>query len=157
MTTYTETAFPVTPVTQRTPGHLLAPFGWAADFLAAMIEAEPTLLFHLFELDRARMHLIALAYAHLDQVLPDLGTFLVKGSVRAITEKILGHYPTGIKRVLCHLPLSVLTPLNYSRLIELLAYRKTSKLLPPAPSIDDFIIEALHGLPAALRNPVIFG
>ena len=157
MTTDAETTFPVKSTTRRTPGHLLAPFGWAADFLAAMIEAEPTLLTHLFELDRARMHLIALAYALLDDVLPDLGTFLVSGTVRAITEKILGYYPTGIKRVLCHLPSSVLTPLNYSRLIELLADRKTAKLLHHARSIDDSTIETLHGLPAALRNPVILG
>ncbi len=47
-------------------GHLLAPFGWAADTVASMIEVEPTLLIPLFELDRARMHLIALALAHLN-------------------------------------------------------------------------------------------
>ena len=50
--------------TRYTPGHLIAPFGWAADALGAMVEAEPTLLFHLFELDRARMQLIALALLH---------------------------------------------------------------------------------------------
>jgi hypothetical protein len=32
--------------TRYTPGHLLAPFGWAADALGAMVEAEPTLPFH---------------------------------------------------------------------------------------------------------------
>ena len=79
----------------RTPGHLLGPFGWAANALGAMVEAEPKLLLHLFELDRARMHLIALALAHLDEVSPDLGIFLVSGSVRVVTERILGHYPTG--------------------------------------------------------------
>ena len=93
--------------TRYTPGHLLAPFGWAADALGAMVEAEPTLLFHLFELDRARMHLIALALAHLNEFSPDLGKFLVSGSVRAVTEHILGHCPTGIKRALGHLPSDV--------------------------------------------------
>jgi hypothetical protein len=42
-------------------------------------------------------------------------------------------------------------------LIELLADRKTAKLLHHAPSIDGSIIEALHRLLAALRNPVILG
>ena len=86
--------------TRYTPGHLLAPFGWAADAVGAMVEAEPTLLFHLFELDRARMHLIALALAHLNEFSPNLGIFLVSGSVRAIIEKILGRNPTGLKRAL---------------------------------------------------------
>jgi hypothetical protein len=65
------TSFEVT--SRYTPGHLLAPFGWAADALAAMVEAEPTLLFHLFELDSTRMHLIALAIAHLNKVSPAIG------------------------------------------------------------------------------------
>ncbi|MGD0026653.1 MAG: hypothetical protein ABSC37_18870 [Xanthobacteraceae bacterium] len=58
--------------TRYAPGYLLAPFGWAADAVGAMVEAEPTLLFHLFELDRARMHLIALALAHLNDFSPDI-------------------------------------------------------------------------------------
>ena len=37
------------------PGHLLIPFGWSADALAAIIMAEPELLPHLFELD-SRVH-----------------------------------------------------------------------------------------------------
>jgi hypothetical protein len=136
-----------------TPGYLLAPFGWAADALGAMVEAEPTLLFHLFELDRARMHLIALALAHLNEFSPDLGIFLVSGSVRAIAEKTLGRCPTGIKRALGHLPPSVLAPESYRRLVELLADPGTAKLLHHAPSIDDSTIETLHGVPAPLRNP----
>ena len=62
---------------RHTPGYLLAPFGWASDALAEMVEIEPTLLSCLFELDRKRMHLIALALAHLNKVSPDLGRLLV--------------------------------------------------------------------------------
>jgi len=48
------------------PGYLLTPFGWAAQPLAAMIQTDPALVTQLFELDRPRMHVIALALAHLD-------------------------------------------------------------------------------------------
>lgn len=136
-----------------TPGHLLAPFRWAADAVAVMIEAEPTLLIHLFDLDRARMHLIALTFAHLNEVPPDIGIFLVSGSVRAITERILGRYPTGLKRALGHLPSSVLAPDNYRRLVELLADPEAAKLLHHTQSIDDSTIKTLHELPGPLRNP----
>ena len=44
------------------PGYLLTPFGWAAKPLAAIIQSDPALLRHIFELDRPRMHVIALAF-----------------------------------------------------------------------------------------------
>jgi hypothetical protein len=138
--------------TRYTPGHLLAPFGWAAEAVGAMVEAEPTLLFHLFELDRARMHLIALALAHLNDFSPDIGIFLVSGSVRAVTERILGRRPTGIKRALGNLSSRVMPPENYRRLVELLANPDTAKLLHHARSIDSSKIRALHGLPAPLHD-----
>jgi hypothetical protein len=141
--------------TRYTPGHLLAPFGWAADAVGVMVEAEPTLLFHLFELDRARMHLIALALAHLNEFSPDIGVFLASGSVRAVSERILGRCPTGIKRALVNLPPRVMPPEDYRRLVELLANRDTAKLLHHARSIDSSKIEALHGLPAPLCSPLM--
>jgi hypothetical protein len=134
-------------------GHLLTPFGWAADALAAMVEAEPTLLSHLFELDTARMHLIALTFAHLNEVPPGICALLVSGSARAITEQILGRYPSGIKRALGHLPSEVLAPENYRRLVELLEDYETAKTLHHAQYIDDRTIKTLHGLPPPLRNP----
>jgi hypothetical protein len=118
-----------------------------------MVEAEPTLLFHLFELDRARMHLIALALAHLNEVPPDIGIFLVSGYVRAIIEKILGRNPTGLKRTLGHLPSSVLAPENYRCLVELLAAPEAAKLLHHARSIDESTIKTLRNLPTPLRHP----
>ena len=126
-------------------GHLLAPFGWAADALATMVKAEPKLLIHLFELDSARMHLIALAFAHITDVPPEILLLLLNGPVRETTEQILGHYPSGIKRVLDHLPGEVLAPENYRHLIELLADPTTAKLLHHAQLIDDRTIKTLHG------------
>jgi hypothetical protein len=76
-----------------TPGHLLAPFGWAADALATIVETEPALLIHLFRLDSARMHLITLTFAHLNEVPPEIHLLLFNGPVRETTEQILGHYP----------------------------------------------------------------
>jgi hypothetical protein len=136
-----------------TPGHLLAPFGWAADALATIVETEPALLIHLFRLDSARLHLIALTLAHLNEVPRDICALLANVSTRETTEKILGHYPSGIKRVLDHLPTEVLAPENYRRLIELLADHKTAKVLHHAQFIDDRTIRTLHGLPPPLRNP----
>jgi hypothetical protein len=49
--------------TRRLPGFLLSPFGWAAEPLAAMVSAEPTVLADLFEMSQRRMHLIALGFA----------------------------------------------------------------------------------------------
>jgi len=152
MTSYIETAFPITAITQLTPGHLLASFGWAADAIASMIEVEPTLLIPLFELDRARMHLIALALAHLNEASPAIGAFLFTGSVRTVTEHTLGHHPTGIKRALGQLPSIVLTPESYRRLVELIADPTTAKLFHHASSIDGSMIKALYGLPAPLRR-----
>lgn len=135
-----------------TPGHLLAPFNWAVDRVAAMMEAEPTLLKHLFELDRARMHLIALSLAHLSEVSPDLGVFLFSASMRAITEQILGRPPTGIKRALGHLPVSALTAENYRHLVDLLSDPAAAKVLHHALSIDNSMINTLHRLPIPLRR-----
>jgi hypothetical protein len=51
-------------VPQRSPGYLTMPFGWAAQPLAVMLEADRSLYPALFTLSRRRMHLIALALAH---------------------------------------------------------------------------------------------
>jgi hypothetical protein len=91
-------------ITPFKPGHLLAPFGWASDALATIVKAEPKLLIHLFELDRARLHLIGLAFAHLNEIPPALYLLLLNGPMREAAEQILGHCPSGIKRVLDYLP-----------------------------------------------------
>ena len=47
---------------QPSPGFLLAPFGWAAEPVAAMMRADRSLFPDLFAIDRSRMHLIALQW-----------------------------------------------------------------------------------------------
>src|SRR5450759_1681539 len=49
----------------RRPGFLLEPLGWVQDRLSQAIEVEPRLVELLFDLDHGRMHLMALALAHL--------------------------------------------------------------------------------------------
>jgi hypothetical protein len=67
MTDAAETCAVASKRTRFPPGFLLAPFGWATEWLAAAVEAEPPLLAELYFLSRRRMHLIALALAHLDE------------------------------------------------------------------------------------------
>ena len=57
----------------RRPGFLLEQLGWVQDRLSHAIEVEPRLVELLFDLDHARMHLTALALAHMSgDVTPDL-------------------------------------------------------------------------------------
>ena len=63
----------------RRPGFLLEPLGWVQDRLSQAIEVEPRLVELLFDLDHARMHLTALALAHMSgDVTPDLALMLLQ-------------------------------------------------------------------------------
>jgi hypothetical protein len=76
---------------QRTPGYLMAPFGWAAMPLAAMFEADPTLYAALFTISRRRMHLIALALAHVQsETDATFARLIMHGAPRAILDAVLG-------------------------------------------------------------------
>lgn len=142
----------------RPPGYLLTPFGWAAPGLATMVAAEPRLLAHLFELDRWRMHVIALALAHIDgNVSPQVGLLLVRASAKEILDHVLGRRPMGIKRVLRRLPYAVLPAESYRQLVDLLNEPETAKLLHhlPETTITDSTIRLLHEVPVPLRSVVL--
>jgi hypothetical protein len=82
------------------PGYLLTPFGWAAQPLAAIIQFEPGLMKHVFELDKQRMHVIALALAHLDGIpTPQFASVLFRGSISEVLHNVVGRSPPGIRRV----------------------------------------------------------
>jgi hypothetical protein len=67
---------------EAAPAFLLTPLGWVINRLGNAIETEPALLEPLLELDQARMHLIALALAHLSsEVCPDLALVLLRGHI----------------------------------------------------------------------------
>jgi hypothetical protein len=138
----------------RPPGFLLTPFGWAAEPLAAMAAAEPSLLPDLFTISQARMHLIALALAHLDtQVPPDIGLFARRSS-RKVLDRVLGHAPAGIERALHRLPVAVLNRQNYRRLVNLLDDPESAKVLHHAAKISDSTIRVLYEMPGPLRRPL---
>ena len=136
------------------PGYLVTPFGWAAQPLAAMIQSEPGLLMHVFELDRPRMHVIALALAHLDESpASDLAPVLFRASIHEVLHRVVRRSPPGIRRVLRRLPFAVLRRQGYSRLVELLDDPQSAKLLHHlnATTITDSTVRVLYEIPAVLR------
>jgi hypothetical protein len=139
------------------PGYLITPFGWAAQPLAALVQADPELLKHVFEIDRTRMHVIALALAHLDSnPAPHLAPVLFRASIHEVLHRVLGRAPPGIKRVLRRLPFSVLSREAYLSLIELLVDPRSAKLLHhlDKTEITDATVRVLRDIPAVLR-PVL--
>jgi hypothetical protein len=142
---------------QPSPGFLLAPFGWAAEPVAAMMRADRSLFADLFAIDRSRMHLIALAVAHLNlPVPPEIGPLLVRASARQVLHQVFGQPPVGIRRALSHLPDAVLSRENYQRLVDLLVHPQAAKVLHHADQIDDTAIRVLADLPQKLRQPLAF-
>ena len=74
----------------RRPGFLLEPLGCLQDRLSQAIEVEPRLVELLFDLDHARMHLTALALAHISvEVTPDLALMLLQESRKTSSRLIV--------------------------------------------------------------------
>src|ERR1039458_4235397 len=140
----------------RRPGFLLEPLGWVQDRLRQAIEVEPRLVELLFDLDHARMHLIALALAHMSgDVTPDLALILLQESRKAILKLSVGHRPVGIGRALRRLPPKVLAAEIYRKLVDLLDDPVPAKFLHHTGSITDLLITGIHRLPADLRTAAI--
>lgn len=139
------------------PGHLLEPFGWAADTLIEIVATKPHLLVDLLAIDCQRMHLIALALANLEsEITPELAELLMRGSVRAVMERIPTSDPDSMERVFARrFPSSVLERKNYQRLVPLLADSNASSFLQNVDFVSDFIVSTLHGLPPVLRNTCV--
>ncbi|MEX2672786.1 MAG: hypothetical protein WD294_11830 [Phycisphaeraceae bacterium] len=122
-----------------------------------MAQAEPALLMHLFELDRKRMHLIALVLAIGDgRPSRQLIQLLAQSSARNVLDHTLAHRPAGLLRALDRLPAAVLSPEGYRHLIELLCEPNGAKVLRHACTIDEIDVCGLHALPNRLRRrPVL--
>jgi hypothetical protein len=116
------------------PGFLLSPFGWAATPLAVIVSADPRLLVDLFGVSRERMHLIALALAHMEGPGSlETASLFIRDSTRGVLQRVLKRCPIGIKRVLKHLPPQVLRRQNYIALVALLDKRaRGCCIMPPA-------------------------
>jgi len=142
-------------VTRPLPGYLMAPFGWAAKPVLALLEADPSLYRALFTLNRQRMHLIALALAHWPgETDPSWARLLLSGAPAAVLDVILGRRPAGLKRALGRLPVSVLPLESYRHLIELLDDPAVAKLIYHVESLTGDCICLLHDVPAPLRRIV---
>jgi hypothetical protein len=145
---------------QARPGYLLAPFGWAAERLLAMVGSQRALAAEVLQLDRARMHLIALAFAHCecqtgDCLMPGLcAELLLRRSLTEVLDVVLQRRPPGLKRALEHMPVQVLPPESYRHLVESLEDKATTKLIHHAPCIDEDFIATFHSVPRPLRRIV---
>jgi hypothetical protein len=140
----------------RRPGFLLEPLGWVQDRLSQAIAVEPRLVELLFDLDHARMHLIALALANMNgDVTPDLALILLQESRKAILKLSVGHRPVGIGRALRRLPPKVLAAEIYRKLVDLLDDPVPAKFLHHTGSITDLLITGIHRLPVGLRTAAI--
>jgi len=140
-------------IARRSPGYLLAPFSWAAEPIAAVLEADPSLYPSLFTLTRERMHLIALALAHRhDEMDAPLAWLIIEGATSQVFDAVLGRRPVGLKRALAHLPHTVMPPDAYRSLIELLADRASAKLIHHAEMLDESIIKVMFDVPKPLRR-----
>jgi hypothetical protein len=95
---------------QPAPGFLLGPV-WLGGRTAGRNDAcRPQLVRRLFAIDQSRMHLIALAVAHLNLPgPPEIGALLVRASARQVLNQVFGQPPVGIRRALSHLPDAVLS------------------------------------------------
>jgi hypothetical protein len=138
------------------PNFLLAPLQWVPERLGEAIDTDPSLVRPLLDISRARMHLVALALAHLTgDVSPSLARLFLTGSNKEILDCCLANYPPGLGRVLGRLPAKVIAAHSYRWLVDLLADPATRKCLHHLPSIDETTITAVHRLPTALRQPAI--
>src|ERR1039458_9669949 len=131
----------------RRPGFLLEPLSWVQDRLRQAIAVEPSLVELLFDLDHARMHLIALALAHMNgDVTPDLALMLLQESRKSILKLSVGHRPVGIGRALRRLPPKVLAAAIYRNLVDLLNDPVPAKFLHHTDSITDLLTRKMHRL-----------
>jgi hypothetical protein len=143
------------PPRQRPPGFLLNPFGWIREPVVALLQHDPALLVDLVHLTRIRMHLIALALAHVERNVPvELGRILFCGSARDILDAFLGRRPVGLKRIVQFMSYRVLEAESYRRLVQLLDDPSAAKLLYHATEIDDAAIKIIDNIPPKLRSIV---
>ena len=137
-----------------TPRHLLAPFRWAAQPVARLIQYQPNLLNALFEIDRSRMHVIALGLAHVpDGAVGDVAPVLFAAPTREAVAAVLGRCPAGLRAVVRRLPSAVLSADGYRGLINLLDDPPSAKLLYhfKDKEIADWMVTVLADMPPALR------
>jgi hypothetical protein len=137
------------------PGHLMAPLGWAAEPLLDLVLSDPALLAPILQLGRQRMHVIALAFSHVQVPFnPQLGDLVVRGPLSGVFDAVLGRRPIGLKRALGHLPFKVMLPQSYVRLVTLLEDPASATMIYHATTIDASWIDLFFDIPVPLRRVV---
>lgn len=137
-------------------GYLLTPLAWMRAELAPMIAREPRLAVHLTTLDRARMHVVAFALAHVrGTVTPAFVEAILTAPRRTVLAAALGVAPPGLRRVFERMPYRVLPRASYFQLSTLSVEPRAMKLLAHAAAVDETLLALLSALPPALRSPAI--
>ena len=136
---------------------LLSPFKWAANSVASLVDVDPAICVALCKIGTTRMHVVALALAHLEvEPTPELGRLLLCGSIRQVIDETLGRdLPAGLGHAVARMPAKVLAQENYRRLIALLDHRLPAKLLFHSDPIDDALIDLLFQTPPPVRRQVL--
>jgi hypothetical protein len=133
-------------------GFLLDPFGWAAPKVVDMLRQQPEYFPDLLHVSQARMHLLGIALAHVQNASsPDMVQLLFRGKANAILDTTLGHRPRGLKRAVRHMPHIMLTEESYRGLVELLADPLAVRFISHWLEIRNFTIRSVKAVPLALR------
>ena len=138
----------------RTPGFLLQPLRWAADPVMRMALAEPTLLAHLADLDKCRLHVIAFYLAHRQGGTEDRSDAVLLASTRSrdILDKAMGR-PTGrLLGLLRRLPDRVQGRSTYTRLAALSLNSSMTNLMMRQSKLDFLAISRLAPVPLELLS-----
>lgn len=144
------------PFAAQAAGYLLTPLAWARTELAPMVAREPGLAVHLMTLDRARMHVVAFALAHVKgAVTPAFVEAILAAPRRTVLSATLGVVPPGLRGVFDRMPYRVLPRASYLQLSSLFADRRAAKLLAHATAVDEALLAVLSALPPALRTPAL--
>ena len=141
------------------PGYLSVPLGWAAQPLLSLVNSNHGLAADLLQIDRARMHLMALVFAHCEDrnirtnLLSD-AQLLLRGSFNEVVDATLQKRLIGLKRTLEKLPIKVLSQESYRHLAESLEEEASAKLMHQADGISEAFIEIFHTVPQPIRRIV---
>lgn len=138
------------------PGYLLTPLAWVRSELVPLIAREPDLAVHIVTLDRARMHLVAFAFANMTSVMtPTFIRAVCTECRRRALSTILGEVPAGLGRLFKSMPYRVMPRETYTRVAVLASDTRAGRLLSHAENVDENVIDLLWALPPVLRCPAI--
>ena len=139
--------------TWATDFFLFRPLTWVADQLGPIVDHDPHLFRELMKISPVRMHVAALALAHMrGEVTPEACAFVLTTPQKQLFATLFGYRPVGLGRALGRLPGRVLPAQTYRYLVDLLGHPVIAKYLHHVASIDETTLTTLHRLPPVLRT-----